>query len=105
MLGGKMMLEFKTYTGSIEGIQAPYGIDRLVLVGHDKARQPIFQNFGDRPAVECDDRRSTRHRLDHYQSEGLAPRYREEKSRGIAQEFLLLVLADLTNEFDVAFSQ
>ena len=62
----------------------------------------VFQYLRNRTVLERDDGSSAGHRLDHHQSEGLAPRDREEKPGGIAQEFLLLVLADLADEIDIA---
>ena len=55
---------------------------------------------GNRTAAECDDRCSTRHRLDHDQPEWLRPLDREQHSLGPAEKRFLGRAADLPDEFD-----
>ena len=102
---GEAALEFTADAGSVERAYPPHGLDRLILAVHDEAGHCVFQHLRDRAILERDDGSSAGHRLDHHQSEGLAPRDREDEPGGIAQEFLLLVLADLADELDVALPE
>lgn len=105
MLRCEAMLEFTADAGAVKCAQSPHGFDRLILSLHDKAGQPVMQHLGDRAVLKRDDGSSTGHRLNHYESEGFAPRDWEEERRGIPQEFLFLVLGNLTNELNIALRE
>src|SRR5262245_1050078 len=60
----------------------------------------VFHNFRHGAVGPCDHRRAAGHRLDHHQAERLRPINREEQRIRPAQKFLLLLTADLADEFD-----
>jgi hypothetical protein len=95
---GEAALEFAPDAGSVERAYPPHGLDRLSLAVHDEAGHCVLQHLRNRAILERNDGSSAGHRLDHHQSEGLAPRDRKDEACGFAQEFLLLVLADLAEQ-------
>ena len=77
------------------------GADGALFILHDKAGHAVVDDLGDRTAIECDDRRSARHGLDHDKAERLRPIDRKQQRGCTAQEFRLLAIGDLTNILDV----
>ena len=60
----------------------------------------MFEDFWYRPIGPCNDGRSTRHRLDHHQTERFGPIDGKEKCRSTAKKVGLLVFANLTDKLD-----
>ena len=74
--------------------------DRADLVLDDKAGDAVVDDLGDRAAVEGDDGRSARHRLDHHEPERLRPVDRHQQADRAAQELRFLAVADLADVVD-----
>src|SRR3984885_16388141 len=98
MMGREAVLEFCANAPPGEGVSAPQLNNGLILAVYDEAGQPVFQHLRHRTVLECNDRGAAGHRLDHHQSERLAPPDREKQRRRISQKFLLLILAGLTDK-------
>ena len=78
------------------------GADGAVDVLDDEAGEAVVDDFRHRAAIERDDRRAAGHGLDHDQAERLRPVDRHQQRDRAAQEFRLLLVGDLADEFDIA---
>src|SRR5271166_1673130 len=76
------------------------GPDSFVDTLHEKPRDLILNNFGNRPERVADDGESARKRFDQDNSKRFRPVDGEEECGGIPQERVLLQVADLSNELD-----
>ena len=94
------LLEVSPHTGARQLDDALRRRDRLVQRVDDVARDPVAHHLRHRAASKRDHRRTAGHRLDHHQPERLRPVDREQQRRRVAQEVVLLRLADLTHELD-----
>src|SRR4029077_20249001 len=74
---GETALESSAHFAAIESRDPSDGLECLTLRMHDEASETWLDDFGNRAPVPGDDRSAARHRLDHDQSEGFRPAYRE----------------------------
>ena len=59
----------------------------------------MLDNFGHRASAQRDDGGSARHRFDHHEPKGLGPIDRKQQHFSVAEELLLLTVADLADVF------
>ena len=81
------------------------GSDGAGFVLNNETRHAIFDQFGNRAAIESDNRRAASHGFDHDQSERLRPVDRHDQREGAAQKLGLLRVGDLPDKFDMRFGE
>ena len=81
------------------------GGDGFVSGVDDEASNAVVDDLSYRTIVPRDDRRSTGHRLDHDQTEGLGPVDGKEERRGLAEELILLLVIHFSNELDAGTAE
>src|SRR5260370_15713617 len=98
---GEAFLKDPSDAGAIQMMQTLGSTYRLFLVIDDKTGDAVVADLGNRAVAERDHRRAARHRLDHGETEGLAPGDRKQQCRGVAKELRLLCVVDLPDELDM----
>jgi hypothetical protein len=99
------VLKLAAHTPAVESKNATDFADRFVDAADDVTGDAVVDDFRDGTLPECQHRCAAGHGLDHDQPEWLRPIDREEERLGLAQESILMLLTDLTDELDARLLQ
>ena len=96
---GKPLLEAPAHRAPIEPHCRGKQADRLVERLDHTSRDALVDDFRNRAATKPEHRRAARHRFDHHEPERFGPIDRKQQSQRVAEEFDLVAIVDLADEF------